>query len=175
VTTSRPFCKSTQRVDSFHGYSAVFKIKGRISASFSTRVDSLWKRYYEKEESKPYSFAQVSVHKIREMLTKGVSSQNDSVSGPYPLKLCLWIQLERVNSLSWLFPAFLCFEYRLRWIRCCPCSLLRFGPAADLWKGTPHHGELVTVSLALGSHWFGLSATPQPGHRLTYAVQCLYV
>ncbi len=34
---------------------------------------------YEKEEGRPYSFAQVSVQKIREMDTKGVTSHKVSV------------------------------------------------------------------------------------------------
>ncbi len=47
---------------------------------------------------------------------KEVTRKKVSVSAPNPLKLCLWIQLKRVDSLSRLFPAFLYFEYRL-WIR----------------------------------------------------------
>jgi hypothetical protein len=52
--------------------------------------------------------------KIRERDTIGDDLQKVSVrvSAPNPLKLCIRIQL-RVDSLSRLFPAFLCFEYRL--------------------------------------------------------------
>ncbi len=45
---------------------------------------------YEKEEGRPYSFAQVSVQKIREMdIKKRVDSQKVNVSAPNPPKLCL--------------------------------------------------------------------------------------
>ncbi len=45
--------------------------------------------YYEKEEGRQYSFAQVSVQKIREMDTKEVDSQKVRLSAPNPPKLCL--------------------------------------------------------------------------------------
>jgi hypothetical protein len=50
----------------------------------------------------------------RNLDTKGVDAQKVSVSAPNPPKLCLGIRLKRVDSLSRrLFPAFICFEYRL--------------------------------------------------------------
>ncbi len=52
--------------------------------------------------------------KIREIDTKEVDSQKVSVSVPNPPKLCLGIWLNRVNSWSRLFPAFLCFQYMFR-------------------------------------------------------------
>jgi hypothetical protein len=69
--------------------------------------------YYVKEEDRPYSFAQVSAQKIRETDTIEVDLQKVSVSAPNPPKLCLLICYKFVGSLIRLFPAFLCFEYRL--------------------------------------------------------------
>ncbi len=63
--------------------------------------------YSAKEEGRPNSFAQVSVQNIQEMDTKGIDSQEVSVLYLPPiLQIC-------VDSLSWLFPTFLCFKYRL--------------------------------------------------------------
>jgi hypothetical protein len=45
--------------------------KGRVSADFSKRVNSIWKKF-EKEEGRPYSFAKVSEQKIREKDTNCV-------------------------------------------------------------------------------------------------------
>ena len=72
--------------DSFNGYSAIFMKKRPTSADFSKRV----KRFVEivtteqNRWGRPYSFAHVSVQKIREMNTKGVDSQKVSVSAPKP-------------------------------------------------------------------------------------------
>ncbi len=44
------------------------------------------------------------LQKIWEMDTKGVDRKKVSVSAPNPPKLCLWIQLKSVDSLSRLFP-----------------------------------------------------------------------
>jgi hypothetical protein len=67
----------------------------------------------EKKRKVEPTLLQMSVQKIWEMDTKGVDSQQVSVSAPNPPKLCLRIRLKLVNSLNQLFPAFLCFEYSL--------------------------------------------------------------
>ncbi len=68
--------------------------------------------YKENEES------QISIWKSQQLpphpQERESTRKKGDVSCPNSLKLCLWIRLKRVDSLSWLFPAFLYFENRLR-------------------------------------------------------------
>jgi len=54
--------------------------KEQIFADFSKEWTLYRNSYHKKEEGRPYTFAQVSVQKIRETDTKGVDSQKVRVS-----------------------------------------------------------------------------------------------
>ncbi len=56
--------------------------------------------YYKKEEGGPYSFAQMSVQKIREMDTKGVDSQKVSVPAHNPPKLCFFNTVKKNRAIE---------------------------------------------------------------------------
>ncbi len=53
-------------VDSFHRYIAVFMTKGRVSADFKKRVDSLWKYLLRKEEGIDPTLLHKVVYKFNE-------------------------------------------------------------------------------------------------------------
>ncbi len=108
VTTESTYLRVYSKVDSFHGYSALFMKRDGFPWIFQKVLTLYGNSYYEKEEGRPYSFSHVCVQKIQDMDTEVFVSQKITK----PPKLCLWIRLKRVHSLTWLFPAFLCFEYR---------------------------------------------------------------
>ena len=84
------------------------------------------------------------LQKIWEMDTKRVDRKKVSVSAPNPPKLCLWIQLKSVDSLSLLFP-----HIPLFWIQ-------NYSEKADNKDQRPNLKTFIVVEiLFLGTDSFG--------------------